>query len=465
MSPAALTILHVNTFDRWGGAEAIVRSLVSTSRERGHAAYVAVGRAVTDDPAVLPLESGGGLWRRACFGLSRSLRWLDRFAAGEPERRKSGLRTLVERAGQPGRVADEWRGIESFRFPGTYRLLGLSPARPDIVHAHNLHGGYFDLRALPWISQRAPIVLTLHDSWLTTGHCSHPFGCERWRTGCGHCPDLTIYPAIRRDATAANWSRKRAIYEASRVYVATPSRWLHDRVRASMLEPAIVESRVIANGIDLDVFRPGDKLEARKRLAIPEDARVLLFAGSSITDSPFKAFDLLRTAVSDAAAQIDRKLVLIALGQSRSNEAAGAAEIRFEPFEPEAEQVARYYQAADLYAHAARADTFPTTVLEAQACGTPVVATATGGIPEQVVCLAETDDCSLATGRLVPGGEPGALTAAIVALLKEPDLLAQLSRNAARHARERFDRERQTDAYLEWYREILGNEGRRACRA
>ncbi len=70
----------------------------------------------------------------------------------------------------------------------------------QIVQCHNLHGGYFDLRALQWLSARVPTLLTLHDMWTLTGHCAHALGCDRWRTGCGRCPDLKLDPAIRADA-------------------------------------------------------------------------------------------------------------------------------------------------------------------------------------------------------------------------------------------------------------------------
>jgi hypothetical protein len=54
-------------------------------------------------------------------------------------------------------------------------------------------------------------MLTLHDAWLLSGHCAHSFDCQRWKTGCGECPDLDVYPASPRDATACNWRRKREI--------------------------------------------------------------------------------------------------------------------------------------------------------------------------------------------------------------------------------------------------------------
>jgi glycosyltransferase involved in cell wall biosynthesis len=121
--------------------------------------------------------------------------------------------------------------------------------------------------------------------------------------------------------------------------------------------------------------------------------------------------------------------------------------VRFVEYQTDPRAVARYYQAADVYVHAARADTFPNTILEAQACGTPVVATAVGGIPEQI------DDGR--TGLLVPPGDAAALAERIARLLGDNDLRARLGEQAAADARDRFDLNRQADTYLDWYRDLV----------
>jgi glycosyltransferase involved in cell wall biosynthesis len=129
-----------------------------------------------------------------------------------------------------------------------------------------------------------------------------------------------------------------------------------------------------------------------------------------------------------------------------------------------AEEVALHFQAADIYLHAAKDDNFPNTVLEALACGTPVVATAVGGIPEQIRGLYQTgiNDLQLntygadaATGVLVAPGDSSTIAAAVVDLLADPQRLQQLSLNASRDAAVRFDMERQVDIYIDWFHQIL----------
>jgi glycosyltransferase involved in cell wall biosynthesis len=281
-----------------------------------------------------------------------------------------------------------------------------------------------------------------------------------------------------------NWRRKSSIYAESQLYVATPSSWLMERVEQSILAPGIVDARVIPNGVDLSVFKPGEKEHARAKLGIPPEARVFLFTASGIRQNQFKDYETVRAAVELAAERLgEPEVLLLALGESGEPARIGRAEVRFVPFEPRPEVVATYYQAADLYFHATRADTFPMTVLEALACGTPVVATAVGGVPEQVQSLGEAradaawrqHSVAEATGILVPPADAEAMALAAVRLLEDERLRVQLGENAARDARRRFDLETQVDAYLAWYREtcrdwaersrLAGPPGRETVRA
>ena len=231
--------------------------------------------------------------------------------------------------------------------------------------------------------------------------------------------------------------------------------------------PRVVESRVIPNAIDLSIFRPADKQAARAALGLPLGAKVLLFTANGIRRNIWKDYSTMQAAVAQVAeGRQDQSLVFLALGEEAPAERIGPAEVRFVPYQKEPQAVARYCQAADVYIHAARAEAWGLTITEALACGTPVVATGVGGIPEQVKGL-DVSDCGLgncdvdsygmdkATGILVPPGDARGMALGIERLLKDKPLRLRMGENAAKDAVERFGLQRQADDFLRWYQEIL----------
>jgi glycosyltransferase involved in cell wall biosynthesis len=450
MDDDPLNILEVATFDIAGGAERIAMNLLNEYRRRGHQAKLAVGRRRGNDPDVFEFnhDAQRSPWARHWLQIANH--------AGAKIGTKRGAgrtQSLAKWIAQPLRQYRIAQGREDFDFPAT-ALCGApgepwgegSANHPLIYHCHNLHGGYFDLRRLPSLSQAHSLILTLHDMWLLTGHCAHSLACERWAIGCGHCPDLSIYPAIPRDATAFNWKVKRDLFARCRLHVATPSRWLMQKVERSMLWPGVVDAKVIPNGVDRSIFKPAPQSSARAALDLPQGVPILLFAAAGIRSNAFKDYHTLRQAIARVAARTTTPLIFLALGEQAPDEAIGSAQVRFIPFEADPSRIALFYQAADLYLHAARADTFPNSILEALSCARPVVATRVGGIPEQV------DDGQ--TGLLIPPADPSAMADAILRLLSDPPLCRAMSDRAAARAAQRFDLQQQADTYLNWYREI-----------
>ncbi len=456
MIERSLSILHVNATDIGGGAERIAGDLVRGCRAAGHRAWLAVGRQRGNDAHTftIPDDRMGG-WTRALIAAADALEPWGR--QRQPVRR---VRRWLTRVAHPRNYLDWLRGREDFHYPQTARLPDLAPQPIDLIHAHNLHGGFFDLRRLGALSRRLPCVLTLHDEWLLTGHCAYAGACQRWLTGCGACPDLGIYPAIRRDGTARNWQIKAATYRQSQLFVATPSRWLMAQARRSMLAAGIAAARVIPNGVDLDLFRPHDRRAARRRLGLAEDRPLLLAVANRIRHNRFKDWATLQRALTELAhLRPEQEVIFVGLGDEAPDERIGPVTIRFVPFDPDPATIALYYQAADLYLHAAKSENFPTTVLEALACGTPVVATAVGGIPEQIDDIAKPAASGGANGVLVPPGDGVAMAAAVIALLADPPLLTRMGQEARTAAEARFGVERMIAAYLDWYREIAGETG------
>ncbi len=442
-----MNIVSVSTSDRAGGAEKVALDLFQGYRAQGHASRLAVGTKHLADPDIFEIPRRPQPVSATTRLLLRLRRPLVRREGRLPGARR--LRGLLENGIHDYPALEDRLGRERFSFPGTRAVLDAGPGPVDILHCHNLHGDYFDLRQLPQLSRWAKLFLTLHDAWLLSGHCAHSFACQRWQTGCGACPDLNIPPAIQADGTAYNWSRKKSIYQRGRFHVATPCQWLMDKVQRSILAAGMVEARVIPYGVNLDIFRPGNPLTAREQLGLPAKASVIFFAANYVKTSYWKDFATMESTIKIVADRNpSQEIIFVALGEAAPELRIGRTEVRFAPFQSDPQVVAGYYQAADIYLHAAHADTFPNTVLEALACGVPVVASQVGGIPEQV-------DEGL-TGFLVPERDPAAMAERVEYLLQEPERRRQLGRRAQEIARQRFDANRHVQDYLHWFADIQG---------
>ncbi|MDD2340084.1 MAG: glycosyltransferase [Methanosarcina sp.] len=445
MHNKSFSIVQVSTSDIGGGAEKIAWNLLESHKLHDFDSWLVVGnkRSINANIILLQNDIYRGPWARFWISIGNVL---SLFVSKVPGTGllKQGLCWV----GQTRRFLEILQGREDFDFPATSRLLELTNGRPDIIHCHNLHGGYFDLRALPQLSQQVPVILTLHDAWLLSGHCAHSFDCERWKTGCGNCPDLTIYPRILKDATAYNWERKNNIFKQSRLFVVTPCQWLMDKVNESMLKPGVINSCVIPNGVNTKIFQPYSKKRAREELGLHSDEKIILFTANGIRKNIWKDYKTLKSSLSIISAH-KKRILCIALGENTTSECIGSVEIRFIPFQRDPGIVARYYQAADVYVHPSRVDTFPNTVLEALACGTPVVASNVGGIPEQII--------EGKTGYLVPEGDAEGMAEKIICLLENEYLNKQMGLEAAEDAKKRFSLEQMVNNYLMFYKSILKN--------
>jgi glycosyltransferase involved in cell wall biosynthesis len=439
-----MTILQVSSGDKaQGGAEGSALKLHGAFRQRGLDSWLAVGRKVRGDPYTLEIPND-----RFRSGLVCLLRRLQNMLAAAGPTIPSRILGKLAWWSEPRRVYGRQMGVEDFHYPGTRQLLNLLPKLPSLVHCHNLHGGYFDLRELPRLSAQVPVILNLRDEWMMTGHCAFPIFCERWKTGCGKCPDLNIYPAVKRDATAYNWQRKKGIYARSHLYISAPSHWTMDRAHEVMFEDYEgVRSRVIPNAIDLSTFNPVARGLARRQLNLPLNADLVLMTAH--TD--FKDYATMKAALGQLRRNNSRELLFLCLGKDAPTAPLGQGTIRFLGFEWDQDRLAKYYQAANVFIHASYGESFGKAITEAMACGTPVVATKDGGVSEQVV--------DGLTGFLAKSKDPCALSNFVAEILADTNLQQRMGSAAAEHTRKHFGLERQVADFLAWYEEVIADWG------
>lgn len=380
-----------------------------------------------DDPAVDEFVPGQG-WS------ARLRRRLHRF--------RSRRERAPYRDGRP-----DWAGL--FSVDRTALRPGRSPVLRDrrIVHLHWIAGFVDPATFFEDLPAGVPVAWTLHDMNPFTGGCHYDAGCGRWSDRCGECPQLGSDEP--EDLSRRVWRRKREAFAAldpDRLHLVTPSAWLADEVRRSSLLGGRFPVTVIPNGLDTREFAPRDRAEARRVLGIPFDARVVLFVAHSVGERR-KGFGLL----AEALGRIDDVpgLFLLSVGGERPKVGTKMPGRHVE-FTADDRLLSLVYSASDLFVLPSLQDNLPTTVLEALACGTPVVAFRVGGVPEMV----RPDR----TGKLVPAGDVAGLAEMSRELLEDRERLERLSSACRRVAVEEYDLSVQARRHEELYGTLLGEE-------
>lgn len=278
----------------------------------------------------------------------------------------------------------------------------LRELNPDVIHIHNIHGYFLNYKILSraLAQMGKPVVWTVHDCWLYTGHCYHyaSAGCERWKTGCHHCPQKKAFPASwLLDRSRRNWEdKKKAFCSIPGLTLVTVSRWMKGEIARSFLGG--VRCEVIHNGIDLDTFRPSPSAET----ALAYGTYYLAVASIWLPEKGLQDLEKL-SSVLDA----DERLVVV--GKRPSGHRFPRNVVCLERTADAAALAALYTEAVALV-NPTWQDNYPTVNMEAIACGIPVVSYRTGGSPESITPQ---------TGRVVEQGDVEGLAEALHAIRRQ----------------------------------------------
>ncbi len=249
----------------------------------------------------------------------------------------------------------------------------------DIVHCHNLHGRYFNLETLRQMSAEKPVVWTLHDEWAITPHCAYTLEGQEMKNGLFVCPSLSTQPRLLWDNTKRLTAAKNDLYCNTNFTVVCPSMWLLKRAEKTALSQHPLLH--IPNGIDTDKFTNTDQSEARQKLNLPLDKKIILFVATAGKANTWKGWKYVEEIIENF--QNNHDVLFLNVGNLQpENSTRQNVEYRAHVNNPE--ELALYYSAADLFLMTSIADNFPLVILEAQSCGLPVVSFKVGGVPEVV---------------------------------------------------------------------------------
>ena len=264
----------------------------------------------------------------------------------------------------------------------TVKLLRrLDEIDPDVVHLHNIHGYYVNVKMLfGWLAaRRCQVRWTLHDCWAFTGHCPHfqYVGCERWTAGCHNCPQKKGYPtSYFADSSKQNWKDKKSAFTSvphHRMTLISPSFWLAELIGHSFMGDYSIEVR--HNTVNRSVFSNVSS-DFRQRFSVGDRFMVLSVA------SPWTERKDLADVVKLAEMLDSSDYVVVVVGLDRRQAKAMPDQLIALTKTESSRELAEISSSADVFFNPTMEDNFPTVNLEAQSCGTPVITYRTGGSPE-----------------------------------------------------------------------------------
>jgi glycosyltransferase involved in cell wall biosynthesis len=423
-----MKILQISTYDIKGGAARAAYRLHRGLRELGHDCRMAVRHKDTTDDAVLRIGPRPGRREddRAFF--------LDVVIQGEYI---DSHRTEISNT------------MFSLPYPG-YDLSRLSVVREaDVVNLHWVARYQSPLTLRRLFDLGKPVIWTLHDQWPFTGGCHYAAGCDKYQGDCHGCPQLSDDPFGLPEAVLKD---KASFFKDAGLTIVTPSRWMGTCARDSRLFGDL-RVEVIANSLEIDIFTPIPKKEAKARLGISSEAFTLLFGAEYGTEKR-KGFLELRTAIAScledpAFRDLVRrdKIKMICFGIPGENLSSIGIPVMSLGYLKSDEEVSLAYSAADIFVQASLEDNLPNTLLESMSCGTPVVAFDVGGMPDVVE--------NGATGRLVPFGDTLAMGHGLRALLLDADRRETMGKECRRRMEKGYSLGVQARNYLQLYNELV----------
>jgi putative colanic acid biosynthesis glycosyltransferase len=402
-----MKLLQVNSTVNRGSTGRIVEDIGRLAIARGHHSYIAYGRgnSLSSSETIRIGNSRDNFWH-----------WVNT-------------------------ILFDTHGFASTR--ATNELVNyLSVTMPDIIGLHNLHGYYLNIEVLfNFLSTlKIPIVWTLHDCWAFTGHCVHyeNIGCNKWETQCFKCPKKIKYPSSRfLDNSKNNYIKKKILFnKPNNLTLVVPSLWLKNELSRSFLKD--IPCIVINNGVDLDIFKP-----KKDKILREEFVGKKIILGVANVWQKSKGWD----DFIELAKILDNRIYQIVLvGVKESQKKKLPDSIYSISKTANIEELAIWYSNADIFINPTYADNFPTTNLEALACGTPVVTYNTGGSPESI------DEN---TGLVVEKGDIIGLRKAIetISMLDQEKLRA----NCRQRAIENYDKNMRFNDYVSLYEGLIKN--------
>ncbi|MCG8474561.1 MAG: glycosyltransferase [Cytophagales bacterium] len=322
-------------------------------------------------------------------------------------------------------------------------------AEADIIHLHYVNLGFLSLKGLGKLASLGkPVIWTMHDMWPFTGGCHHSQECVNYEQACGNCKYLR-FPGSR-DLSHRIWKKKNEIFRAGNFHLVGVSQWVARLAEESSLGKHVAVSS-IPNPLNVQVFQPKEKGELKEAFSIDKEKLVISFAAFNL-DDPRKGFGLFLQAMNRllvAFPDLKNSVKLLVVGKASQKEKiySSGLDVCYLGLVSGEENMAKVYQASDLYVTSSLDENFGCTIMEALACGTPVVAFPSGGTPELVR--------DRETGLLADHGSDESLAEKIGEMIKNDALRTACGERGAKEIDQKYSPSIIADQYIDLYKSVL----------
>lgn len=349
-----MKVVHISTSDRMGGAAIAAYRLNEAMRAMGMDSKMLVANKVSDENSVFSLADLKGKQYKFIYELVHSFSFHLKQCLLKPY------------------------GIFSLGAFFSYRISCLSMIKDaDVIYVHWTNDAFIGIREINRLLRLGkPVFFFMHDMWLITGGCHHSFACNQWRNKCKLCPN--IQRKSMQCISQYVFDKKKKLLP---MHIITPSKWLSDCVRNSALF-SNSEVVTIPNLLNTRIFRLIDKQVARAILGLPFEKKLILFAAAGGSTNIYKGWNIIER-ISNSLSKEEIGIVL--MGNRLSDSSKFSLPIYSMGRLHDEYSLALLYNAVDVYLSPTMAESFGMTLVEAQACGTPVVAFNVGGVPDTMV--------------------------------------------------------------------------------
>lgn len=347
-----MNILYINTSDGEGGATRLARQLKTEVEKLGHSASMFVKSKHSSDPTVFLVKKENKILKKISGWLEKDL--------------NSAIYNKIH----------DWLSNDIEFYDNSNLMDSEELKKADLVHCHNLHNNYFNLALLEKISKIKPVVWSLHDMWAFTPHeawiIKDEAGAEKFK--------LEVKPSLSWNNRNHLFKKKKEIYDNSCLNIVATSGWFLSQLKTGILKNQAIH--LIHNGIDINVFKPADKLWARQKLNLPSDKKIITFMANAGPRNQQKGWAYALPVIEKYSG--DNNILFLCVGGGPANGQSPSSNVRYVEYVKDESVFSLYFSASDIFLNPSQAEAFGLIIVQAMACGAPIVTFPVGIVSEAI---------------------------------------------------------------------------------